>query len=127
MKPAPITIKDIAKLLGISKSTVSRALKDHPDISEETKKAVRNIAESFHYRPNQLALSLRYKKSKLIGLIIPQIYNFFFPSVIKGIEDIVRKQGYNFIVMQSNESFETEVENVDFLMANNVSLSKNLR
>ncbi len=120
MRPSTITIKDIAKLLGVSKSTVSRALKDHPDISEETKQAVRSIAESFHYRPSQLALSLRYKKSKLIGLIIPQIYNFFFPSVIKGIEDIVRQQGYNLIILQSNESFETEVDNIDFLMANNV-------
>jgi LacI family transcriptional regulator len=120
MRPSTITIKDIAKLLGVSKSTVSRALKDHPDISEETKQAVRSIAESFHYRPSQLALSLRYKQSKLIGLIIPQIYNFFFPSVIKGIEEIVRKQGYNLIILQSNESFETEVDNVDFLLANNV-------
>ncbi len=120
MRPSTITIKDIAKLLGVSKSTVSRALKDHPDISEETKKAVRNIAESFNYRPSQLALSLRYKKSKLIGLIIPQIYNFFFPSVIKGIEEVVRKHGYNLIILQSNESFETEVDNIDFLMANNV-------
>jgi len=120
MRHSTITIKDIAKLLGVSKSTVSRALKDHPDISEATKQAVRNIAESFHYRPNQLALSLRYKKSKLIGLIVPQIYNFFFPSIIKGIEDIVRQHGYNLIILQSNECYETEVDNVDFLAANNV-------
>ncbi|MCG8701390.1 MAG: LacI family transcriptional regulator, partial [Bacteroidales bacterium] len=117
MRPTTITIKDIAKLLGVSKSTVSRALKDHPDISDKTKQAVRDIAESFNYRPSQLALSLRYKKSKLIGLIVPQIYNFFFPSVIKGIDDVVRKHGYNLIILQSNESVDTESNNLDFLMA----------
>lgn len=120
MKGSPITIKDIAHLMGISKSTVSRALKDHPDISPETKKAVKNIAESFNYRPSQVALSLRFRKSKVIGLIIPKFYSFFFPSVVNGIEDIVHKNGYNLMILQSNESYETEVDNIDILLANNV-------
>jgi LacI family transcriptional regulator len=132
MRATPITIKDIAQLLGVSKSTVSRALKDHPDISPETKQAVKRIADSFNYRPSQVALSLRYKKSKIIGLIIPKIYSFFFPSVINGIEEIVHQHGYNLMILQSNESYETEVDNVDLLLANNVegllaSVSRNTK
>jgi DNA-binding LacI/PurR family transcriptional regulator len=132
MRGSPITIKDIAHLLGISKSTVSRALKDHPDISPETKKAVKSIAESFNYRPSQVALSLRFKKSKVIGMVIPKIYSFFFPSVVNGIEDIVHRSGYNLMILQSNESYETEVDNVDILLANNVegilaSVSRNTK
>jgi len=120
MKGNPITIKDIAKLLGLSKSTVSRALKDHPDSSRTTIDAVKKVAESLHYKPNMVASSLRHKKSKVIGLIVPQISYFFFPSVIHGIEEIVRSKGYNLLILQSNESYEREVENLDILIANNV-------
>lgn len=120
MKGSPITIKDIAKLLGLSKSTVSRALKDHPDISQATKDAVKKVAESLHYKPNLVASSLRHKKSQVIGLIVPQISYFFFPSVIRGIEEVVRAKGYNLLILQSNESYEREVENLDILIANNV-------
>ena len=73
MKNNPITIIDIAKLLGISKSTVSRALNNHPDISQATKDAVHSLAEGLKYIPNTVASSLRHKKSKVIGLIVPQI------------------------------------------------------
>ncbi len=116
----PITIKDIAKLLGISKSTVSRALKDHPDISKKTKDAVLQLAQSLHYIPNAIAMSLRHKKSKVIGLIIPQISYFFFPSVIKGIEDEVYKHGYKLMILSSNEKYEREVEACNILTSNNV-------
>lgn len=120
MKSNPITIIDIAKLLGISKSTVSRALKDHPDISQATKDAVKRVAESLHFKPNIVASSLRHKKSKVIGLVVPQISYFFFPSVIHGIEELVHAKGYNLLILQSNESYEREVENLDILLANNV-------
>lgn len=120
MKSNPITIIDIAKLLGISKSTVSRALKDHPDISQATKDAVKKVAESLHFKPNIVASSLRHKKSKVIGLVVPQISYFFFPSVIHGMEEIVHANGYNLLILQSNESYEREVENLDILLANNV-------
>jgi len=116
----PITIKDIAKLLGVSKSTVSRALKDHPDISKATKEAVLQLAESLHYRPNAVALSLRHKKSKVIGLIVPQISYFFFPSVVEGIEDEVHKHGYKLMILTSNEQYEREVEACNILLSNNV-------
>ncbi|MDF1548686.1 MAG: LacI family DNA-binding transcriptional regulator, partial [Bacteroidales bacterium] len=116
----PVTIKDIAKLLGISKSTVSRALKDHPDISQTTKDAVLQLAEALRYRPNAVALSLRHKKSKVIGLIVPQISYFFFPSVVEGVEDEVHKHGYKLMILTSNEQYEREVEACDILLSNNV-------
>ncbi len=116
----PIRQKDIAKLLGISKSTVSRALKNHPDISKSTKEAVIELAKSFHYRPNAVAASFRNKKSKIIGLIVPQISYFFFPSVIEGIEHELYKHHYNLMILQSNESYEREAEACNILLSNNV-------
>jgi LacI family transcriptional regulator len=115
-----ITIKDIAKLLGLSKSTVSRALKDHPDISKETRDSVKKVAESLGYMPNVVASSLRLKKSKIIGAIFPEISYFFFPSVIHGIEEIAHRMGYNLLIVQSNESYEREVENLNILLSNKV-------
>ena len=120
MKGSPITINDIAKLLGLSKSTVSRALRDHPDISEKTKENVRKVARDLHYRPNIVASSLRMKKSKLIGIIVPQISCFFFPMVLEGTENIIRQKGYNLLILHSNESYEQEIECVEILLANNV-------
>jgi len=120
MAKGPVTIIDIAKFLGISKSTVSRALKNHPDISNETKVAVKKIAKELNYIKNTTASSLRYKKSNLIGLIVPEISYFFFPSVIKGIEYVVHNKGYNLLILQSNEMYEREVENTDILISNSV-------
>jgi len=120
MKNNPITINDIAKVLGISKSTVSRALKNHPDISQTTKDAVNGVSKSLKYIPNTVAASFRNKKTKTIGLIVPQISYFFFPSVVRGIEEIVHNRGYNLLILQSNESYEREIENLNILIANNV-------
>jgi len=120
MKSNPITIIDIAKILGLSKSTISRALKNHPDISQKTKDAVKSVAESLKYIPNTVASSFRNKKSKIIGLIVPQISYFFFPSVVRGIEEVVHDLGYTLLILQSNESYEREVENLKILIANNV-------
>jgi len=108
MKFTQITIKDIARELGISPSTVSRALKDHPDISKDTKKAVNDLAEKLNYQPNIVALNLRTKKTNTIGVIIPEIIHFFFSTVIAGIEDVAYDAGYNVILTQSNESLERE-------------------
>lgn len=115
------TIKDIAKQLGISPSTVSRALKNHPDISEKTKKAVIELAEKLKYRPNQLALNLRKSQNNTIGVIIPQIVHYFFSSIISGIEDYCSKKGYNVILTQSNEKYDRELENTNILMQNSVA------
>ncbi len=114
------TIKDIAKNLGISPSTVSRALKDHPDISQKTKQAVVELAAQMKYRPNALALNLRTNKSNMIGVIIPQIVHYFFSSVISGIEDYAHNKGYTVIVMQSNESAQREIENANVMIQTGV-------
>lgn len=129
MKRQTVTIKDIAKKLGISPSTVSRALKDHFEISQETKDAVKRVADEMNYQPNSLALSLRYSKSNTIGVIVPEIVHFFFSTIISGIEDIAQNRGYNVIITQSNESLEREVMNIQTLFNNRVdgvlvSLSK---
>ncbi len=108
MKYNQVTIKDIARELGISPSTVSRALKDHPDISPETKKAVNELAEKLNYQPNIVALSLRQSKTNTLGVIIPEIVHFFFSTVISGIEDVAYSAGYNVILTQSNESSQRE-------------------
>lgn len=132
MHKGRVTIKDIAKELGISPSTVSRALKDHPDISPDTKKAVNELAEKLNYTPDPIALSLKSRKSKIIGIIVPEIVHYFFSTVIHGIEDLAYKSGYNVMVCESNESFEREVQNVDALLSSRVegilvSTSKNTR
>jgi DNA-binding LacI/PurR family transcriptional regulator len=120
MKQHQVTIKDIAKVLGISISTVSRALKNHPDISEVTRNQVKELARKLNYEPNALALSLRKNKTFTIGVIIPEIVHHFFSSVISGIEDVAYDRGYNVMVSQSNESYDREVINAQALLSNRV-------
>ena len=91
-----VTIKDLADMLNISISTVSRALKDHPDISSAVKLKVKEAAETFNYIPNDFAINFRKKSSKVIGLIIPEMSMFFIPSIIKGISSVLHKEGYHF-------------------------------
>jgi DNA-binding LacI/PurR family transcriptional regulator len=120
MKSGLVTIKDLARELKISASTVSRALKNHPDISEATKKAVHELAEKLNYQPNAVALSLKQSRSNTIGVIIPEIVHYFFSSVISGIEDVAYDSGYNVIICQSNERYEREVANAKTLLASRV-------
>lgn len=108
-----ITVKDIARLLSINPSTVSRALKDHPDISQETIDRVKQVAEELGYRPNLQAISFRNRKSRLIGLIIPDMNMYFFPSVIQAMEERVRAEGYNLLVLHSNNTLKGEKENTE--------------
>ncbi len=103
-----ITIKDIARALNIHPSTVSRALKDHPDVGTETKAAVVQLAQELGYSPNQQAIHFRHRKSGLIGLILPSINMFFFPSVIQAAEEEALRKGYKLLVFQSGESLEKE-------------------
>ncbi|MCK9640098.1 MAG: LacI family transcriptional regulator [Prolixibacteraceae bacterium] len=117
---SPITIKDIAKALNISASTVSRALKDHPDISRETKKAVNDLAAKLRYKPNAVALSLKNSRTNTIGVIVPELVHFFFSSVISGIEDVAYDAGYNVMVCQSNEMYSREIINTQALDSNRV-------
>ncbi|MFY8037435.1 MAG: LacI family DNA-binding transcriptional regulator [Cyclobacteriaceae bacterium] len=120
MKFNQVTIKDIARELNISPSTVSRALKDHPDISVDTKKAVNALADKLNYQPNIVALNLRQKKTNTIGVIIPEVVHFFFSTVISGIEDVAYQAGYNVILAQSNESYVREVAHVKALFNSRV-------
>jgi LacI family transcriptional regulator len=120
MKFNQVTIKDIARELGISPSTVSRALKDHPDISVATKKAVNELAEKLNYQPNIVALNLRQRKTNTIGVIIPEIVHFFFSTVISGIEDVAYTAGYNVILAQSNESYQREMTDMKALFNSRV-------
>lgn len=118
-KPAN-TIIDIADALGISPSTVSRALKDHPHISQETKDKVKKQASRLGYRHNALAASLRKSKSNTIGLIVPKISMYFQSAVITAIQNTLRESGYSLIICQSNDSYQLEVELVNALYSSRV-------
>lgn len=114
------TIKDIANVLGLTPSAVSKALNDHPRISDKTKIAVRQVAENLNYQPNSLASALRKGKSNLVGVIIPRASSHFFSSVVENIEAVLNKKGYNVIMTQSNESYEKECRNIDTLIQTQV-------
>jgi DNA-binding LacI/PurR family transcriptional regulator len=120
LKKGQVTIKDIARLLGVAPSTVSRALQGHPDISEEKKREINELAAKLRYKPNIVALSLKQGHSNTIGLIIPEIVHFFFSQVISGIEDVAHKAGYTVIICQSNEKYDREIDNCRTLIAHQV-------
>ncbi|RAJ15876.1 LacI family DNA-binding transcriptional regulator [Arenibacter echinorum] len=116
----PVTLKEIADQLNISVTTVSKALKDYPDISKKTKALVKELAQTLNYKPNAFAVNLRTKESKTIGLIIPEIVHHFFSSVIKGIVAQAEKKGYLVIILQSNESYELEKKQIQLLLRQRV-------
>ncbi len=115
-----ITIKDIAEKLGISPSTVSRSLKDHPDISIKTRNAVKELAKLLGYKPNLIALNLKNSRTNTIGLIVPEVEHHFFSKIISGVEDVAYDNSYNVLVVQSNESYMREVLNTQTLLGNRV-------
>ncbi|MBE9490560.1 MAG: LacI family DNA-binding transcriptional regulator [Bacteroidetes bacterium] len=115
-----VTLKKIASTLGVSTATVSKALKDYPDISEKTKKAVKSLAEKLNYKPNSFAQSLRNQESKIIGLIIPTIVHHFFSHIINGVIDAASENNYLVITLQSNESYEDEKNKINLLLRKNV-------
>lgn len=116
MKKRPITIKDIAKALSISPSTVSRSLADHPDISKETKETVLAYAREHKYKPNPLATSLRTNENKTIGVILPEVVHFFFSTVLSGIEDEAEKEGYRVLVSHTLENYEKEIRATETML-----------
>ena len=105
-----ITIKDIAKLVGVNPSTVSRALKDHPDISTSMKAKIQQVAEELGYFPNIQAINFRNRQSKLMAFILPEIGRFFMPDMVRAMEEMASKKGYSFIVFQSNDFLRREKE-----------------
>lgn len=110
------TLKQIASQLGISITTVSKALKDYSDVSPKTKKAVIDLAAELHYTPNSFAVNLRTKESKTIGLIVPTVVHHFFSNVIEGILEEAEKRNYMVIILQSNEKYELEKKQIDLLL-----------
>lgn len=114
------TLKEIAQALNLSISTVSKALKDYPDISQKTKKRVLELAQSLSYTPNAFAQSLRSKTSKTIGVIIPAMVHYFFSNIIDAILKEAERRDYMVILMQSNEDYELEKKQVDLLLKKGV-------
>ena len=129
---AKYSITDLAKQLGVSVSTVSRALNDHTSISAATKKRVWQLAKELHYQPNHLAAGLRKGRSNLLGVIVPHIDGHFFTLVVKGIEAVASKTGFNVMICQSNEDVAHERKNIETLLGAQaegilVSLARNTR
>lgn len=126
------SITDLAAQLGISVSTVSRALADHPSISDATKKRVWKLAQELHYQPNHMAAGLRKGRSNLLGVMVPHIDGHFFTLVVKGIETVASKAGFNVLICQSNEDVVHERKNIETLLSAQVegilvSLSRTTR
>ena len=111
-----ITLKDIAKELNLSASTVSRAMKNNPAISAETRKLVQNFAQKHKYKPNTLAMQLRTRRNTTIGVIVPEIVHYFFSTVLAGIQEEAEKENYNILICQSNEDYEKEIKSVQTLL-----------
>ena len=112
---AKATLKQIAKELNVSVSTVSKALNDSPEISEQTKIKIKEYAKLKNYKPNVIGLNLKNRKTKTIGVIIPNILNSFFAKVFSGIEKVADEKGYNVIMCISNESLEKEAHTLEML------------
>ena len=110
-----VTLKQIARELDVSISTVSKSLKNSTEISEDTRLKVQAFAKLYNYKPNLIALSLKNRKTKTIGIIIPEIIHHFFATVISGIEQVANEKGYNVMVCLSDESFDKEVINMELL------------
>ncbi|UOQ69798.1 LacI family DNA-binding transcriptional regulator [Hymenobacter volaticus] len=116
MNKKRISITDIAEQLSLSISTVSRALSDHPGISDATKKRVIKLAKAQNYQPNYMAAALRKGRSNLLGIIVPHIDGHFFTMVVKGVEAVASKAGFNVLICQSNEDVAHESTNIDTLL-----------
>ncbi|WP_417886133.1 LacI family DNA-binding transcriptional regulator [Zunongwangia sp.] len=114
MKPK-LTLKQIARELEVSISTVSKSLRDSPDIGEDTRKKVQAFAKLYNYKPNNIALSLKNRKTKTIGVVIPEIVHHFFTTVISGIERVANEKGYSVLICLSDNSFDKEVLNMEML------------
>ena len=126
------SISDIARQLGVSVSTVSRALNNHSTISEATRKRVWKLAQELHYQPNHMAAGLRKGRSNLLGVLVPHIDGHFFTLVVKGIETVATKAGFNVLICQSNEDVVHERKNIETLLGAQVegilvSLSRTTR
>ena len=112
------TLKKLSEVLGISISTVSRALKDHPDISDNTKTRVKELAAALEYEPNNYAVQLRTRQSNVLGIMVPSIDNFFYDSFIAAVEEDARLHGYSVLIMQSRDKVQVETSNLHLFRKN---------
>jgi len=115
-----ISLKDLAQELGVSISTVSRALNNHPDISPEVTRKVKKLAAELNYSPNPLAMGLLKQATRMIGVIVPDLVTHFYSSIISGIEQIAEEKGYYILIASSNESLKKEMKAVENLMKTRV-------
>jgi DNA-binding LacI/PurR family transcriptional regulator len=120
LKKHQTTIFDIAKQLGISKSTVSRALTGHPSVHEQTRNKVLQLASELEYQRNMFSVGLIKKVSHTLGIIVPEFSRSFFPQVIIGAQERAKEAGYNLIICQSDENYETEVSNAQVMLSHQV-------
>lgn len=120
MKSAQITIKDLARQLNISVSTVSRALRNATDINADTKKAVLQLAQELNYEPNFIAQSLVKKSTRIIGVIVPVIHSHYFSQALSGMTDAANEHNYSVLFCQSNETSALETSSLRRLVATNV-------
>lgn len=120
MKGHQITILDIARELGLSKSTVSRALTGNPNVHPDTRKAILELAQKWDYQRNMLAIGLITRKTNTIGIIVPELYGSYFPQAIIGAQEVFNQAGYTVIICQSNEAYETEVNNTKVMLEKQV-------
>ena len=110
-----VTLKQLALELNVSISTVSKALKNSYEINETTIKKVKALAKKYNYKPNKIALNLKNRQSKTIGVIIPNILNYFFAKVLLGIEQEANNRGYQIIICLSNNHYQKEVDCLNLL------------
>lgn len=115
-----VSLKDLAREIGVSISTVSRALNNHPDISPEVTQKVQKLAAELNYTPNPLAMGLLKQATRMIGVIVPDLVTHFYSSIISGIEDVAEEKGYYILIASSNEKLQKEIRAVENLMKTRV-------
>ncbi|RBQ11328.1 LacI family DNA-binding transcriptional regulator [Pedobacter miscanthi] len=116
----PVTLKFLAEKLKMSVSTVSKALNNYPTINEYTKKRVQEMARDLHFTPNKSAINLKEKKSRIIGIILPNLLDHFFTRSIYGVEQFATQNGYNVIISQSHDDLEKEIQSANMLLRSRV-------
>ena len=115
-----VSLIKISEILGISKSTVSKALNNYVDVSPSTRKKVQDLADTLNYKPNISAQNLRSQESKIIGLLIPEIVHYFFSTIISGVTETAEKHGYSVIVAQTKDDYKSEIKQLELLLDKNV-------
>jgi LacI family transcriptional regulator len=115
-----VSLTKISEILGMSKSTVSKALNNYADVSPDTRKKVQDLADKLNYKPNIFAQNLRSQESKIIGLLMPEIVHYFFSTIISGVTETAEKFGYSVIIAQTKDDYKSEIKQLELLLDKNV-------